>query len=100
MATSTLAIIIVIAAVAYFIPSMIAWNKKNSTGIILLNIFLGWTLLGWLGSLIWAFCDPEKPVKEEFYTYTCDKCGYEQNLNQKLKLFVCPNCRTEHQITW
>jgi hypothetical protein len=98
MTTSTLVIIVIIGIVVYFIPSMVAWNKKHSAGIIMLNLFLGWTFLGWLASLIWACSDPEKPENEEIYIYTCDKCGYEQKLNQNLKLFVCPNCKTEYPL--
>lgn len=41
---------------AYFMPSIIgnARNKKNLSAIVLLNIFLGWTLIGWVVALVWA----------------------------------------------
>jgi len=40
----------------YFIPSIIAFifKKKNLLAILLLNIFLGWTLIGWVAALIWS----------------------------------------------
>jgi len=40
----------------YLLPSLIAaqQKKKNSTAIFVLNIFLGWTLIGWIVSLVWA----------------------------------------------
>lgn len=38
----------------YILPSMIAWNRKHSNGIFVLNLFLGWTFIGWIGALIWA----------------------------------------------
>ncbi|MBQ3021977.1 MAG: superinfection immunity protein [Clostridia bacterium] len=40
----------------YFIPSFIANKKQHTqkTGILLLNIFLGWTFIGWVVALIWA----------------------------------------------
>ena len=40
----------------YFLPSIIAWNnhKRNTTAIFVINLFLGWTLIGWIGSLVWA----------------------------------------------
>ena len=43
-------------AMIYFIPSMVAYYRDHQslTGIILLNIFLGWTFLGWVGALIWS----------------------------------------------
>lgn len=48
----------VIALLAlYFLPSYIAnkKNHKNKIPIILLNVFLGWTFLGWVAALIWSF---------------------------------------------
>lgn len=43
-------------AVSYFIPSFIAGSRKHRSGmaIVALNVFLGWTFLGWVGSLIWS----------------------------------------------
>ncbi len=40
----------------YFIPSIVAKtnNKKNTTAIVVLNLFLGWTLIGWIIALVWA----------------------------------------------
>ena len=45
----------------YFIPSVIAYshNKKNAIGVLMLNIFLGWTIIGWGAALIWSFVDKE-----------------------------------------
>lgn len=41
---------------AYFIPGLIAWRrqKRNATAICALNLFLGWTVLGWVVALVWA----------------------------------------------
>lgn len=31
------------------------WNiLKNASGIFLLNLFLGWTFIGWVIALIWT----------------------------------------------
>lgn len=42
--------------VVYFIPTIIARQRKhqNFLGILVVNFFLGWTLLGWVGALVWA----------------------------------------------
>jgi hypothetical protein len=47
---------IVAGGVFYFIPWMVAHNRKvnSDSGIIALNIFLGWTLVGWVAALVWA----------------------------------------------
>lgn len=43
----------------YFLPSIIASkrNHSNAASILVLNLFLGWTFLGWVAALIWAFSD-------------------------------------------
>lgn len=40
----------------YFLPLIVAVlkNKRNMLAISMLNLFAGWTLLGWLAALIWA----------------------------------------------
>ena len=42
--------------VMYFLPSLIALvrSKRDILGILLLNFFLGWTLIGWVVALVWA----------------------------------------------
>jgi len=42
--------------VMYFLPSIIAIvrSKRDVAGIILLNLFLGWTMIGWVVALVWA----------------------------------------------
>ncbi len=40
----------------YFLPTIIAFasNKRDTTSILLLNFFLGWTAIGWIIALVWA----------------------------------------------
>jgi hypothetical protein len=47
-------------AVVYFLPTIIASNRKhpNSGPILVLNLLAGWTFLGWIGALIWALTIP------------------------------------------
>jgi Superinfection immunity protein len=44
----------------YFLPSLIAGSRHlyERTGITLLNLFLGWTCIGWVIALIWAITAP------------------------------------------
>lgn len=46
----------------YFIPTLaaISRNTKRIAGIIIVNLFLGWTLLGWFGALLWAVLEKKK----------------------------------------
>lgn len=41
----------------YLIPALLATFKKhkNVTAIWILNIFAGWTFIGWVGALVWVF---------------------------------------------
>lgn len=52
--------IIIIPLIIYFIPSIIGRKQRNFTSILLLNIFLGWTLIGWVVALIWAVSKEKK----------------------------------------
>lgn len=47
---------LLIGAVVYFLPTIIAFSRehRNAVKICLVNLLLGWTVLGWLVVLIWA----------------------------------------------
>ena len=51
----------------YFVPAIIAAARQthNATGILLLNIFLGWTVVGWFVALLLAICSA--PSYVHFY---------------------------------
>lgn len=40
----------------YFLPSIVALarSKRDLTAIFLLNLFLGWSVIGWIVALVWA----------------------------------------------
>jgi hypothetical protein len=42
--------------VLYFLPAIIAFarSKRDAVSILVLNIFLGWTMIGWVVALVWA----------------------------------------------
>jgi hypothetical protein len=49
-------LLLVVALLLYFLPTVVALLRdgKGMGGIIDVKIFLGWTLLGWVGALAWA----------------------------------------------
>lgn len=59
-----LAIIVGIAVglAIYFAPTIVAFKKgqQNKLSIFLLNLFLGWSLIGWVVALVWATKNDEK----------------------------------------
>jgi hypothetical protein len=39
----------------YFLPTIIAAHRGHGVaGILVLNLFLGWTVIGWLALLLWS----------------------------------------------
>jgi hypothetical protein len=48
--------ILLILVVLYFLPSIVAGSREHASvgGIFVVNLLLGWTLLGWVGALAWA----------------------------------------------
>ena len=50
-------LLILLAIVIYFLPTICAYSRghQNKDPVFILNLFLGWTLLGWVVSLAWAF---------------------------------------------
>jgi hypothetical protein len=48
--------VIGLGTVMYFLPSIIALarSKRDILAIFLLNLFLGWSIIGWIVALVWA----------------------------------------------
>ena len=42
--------------VLYFLPAIIAFarSKRDTVSILVLNLLLGWTMIGWVIALVWA----------------------------------------------
>ena len=55
------AVLLTLLSIFYFLPFAIAFNKKraNSGAIFALNLFLGWSLIGWVVALVWAMKDEQ-----------------------------------------
>ena len=47
-------IMIVAAFFVYFLPTIIGIRKRNASAILVLNLLLGWTFIGWVVALVWA----------------------------------------------
>ena len=58
-----LAVAIAVAALVYLIPSSIASLRRHpqSGPITVINILLGWSLVGWVAALAWAVSSTGKP---------------------------------------
>ena len=49
-------VIYVVAICMYFLPTIIAFRRKvvNAGSVFVINLFLGWSLIGWVVSLAMA----------------------------------------------
>ena len=47
----------------YFWPAMTAIKRRHPAvgGVVLLNVLLGWTAIGWVAALIWSYSEGESP---------------------------------------
>lgn len=51
----------------YMFPAYLAQSKGHpqNTSITMLNMFLGWTFLGWVGALVWACSDFDQSKRKD-----------------------------------
>ncbi len=58
-----LALIVGLSAFVYMLPSLISGfrGSPNFGLILLLNLLAGWSVIGWVVSLVWAAIDKEPP---------------------------------------
>jgi len=63
----------------YFLPAIIGRDKRDATGILLFNLFLGWTGIGWIIALIWAITAESRPrvhlLPVAIASRYCCRCG-------------------------
>ena len=45
----------------YFLPALLGRHKPDAVGIFVVNLLLGWTVVGWILALVWA-CAAESYV--------------------------------------
>lgn len=70
LAASTIQVVIALGTISgvlciYFVPAYVGRHKQNATAILVLNIFLGWTFIGWVGALVWALTNDVPPIQRQ-----------------------------------
>ena len=59
-------VVVLFGLALYFLPTLIAAGrrKRNTLAIFALNLFLGWTMLGWVLALVWSLSvDAQPPAR-------------------------------------
>ena len=57
-------------ALLYFLPTIVAANRGHGIALILLlNLFFGWTVIGWFIMLVWALvsCPYPRVIPVAYY---------------------------------
>lgn len=64
-------LVFIIVIAIYFAPSIVAGIQQHpkSGGIVTLNLFLGWTFLGWVVALVWAVSGNNEKPDPPTYTH-------------------------------
>jgi len=77
------------AMLMYFLPSIIAHRKRDFTGVFILNLLFGWTVIGWIVALVWACAsDVRLPVfAMAGPARYCGRCG-----EMIAGVHFCPSC--------
>ena len=47
---------VIFGGLVYWLPTIVAFGRDSEGrfGVLALNLLLGWTVIGWLGAVIWA----------------------------------------------
>ena len=61
----TLFVLATVFLLLYFIPTIVAAMREHHQqgAIFMLNLLLGWTVLGWAAALIWACTAVNRPAR-------------------------------------
>jgi hypothetical protein len=82
-------LVLVGGILVYLVPMFVAFRVEhpNTAGIVLVNLFLGWTLIGWVGALVWAVSAPSAQEQPSGLV-TCPDC--RRSISPLAR--ACPGC--------
>jgi Superinfection immunity protein len=69
---------LILSGLLYFVPTLLGRHKADVMGIFLVNLLLGWTIIGWIVALVWAL-SPDRHVPVGAVPVSsgrfCSQCG-------------------------
>ncbi len=74
-------VVITFGLLIYLAPAIVAWKRGVSgSGIIfVLNVLIGWTVLGWMAVLVWAAAGDAHPAE-----------AYRRHLARQMRIQALP----------
>jgi hypothetical protein len=78
----------------YFIPTIQARYRRHAKAeaITVLNLLLGWTVLGWVAALVWALTENNRDKDDD--RVQCPHCAEAI----KVEAIICPHCRSDTRV--
>lgn len=89
-----LILVVGLGILLYFLPSIVGRDQRNFAGIFILNLLLGWTLVGWVVALVWAVTKETQSTQVVVNRPTlpspvlCSSCGKYSQAGSKF----CSSC--------
>lgn len=82
--------LLLVIGVLYLLPWMLAAarGRHNTGAIFALNLFLGWSLIGWVVALVWALSSDKPARVDPWKARKCPQCA-EEILREAKK---CKHC--------
>jgi len=84
----------IVPLILYFIPTVIAAIRQHHNGIpiFLVNILLGWTVVGWIVALIWSCTAVQPQLQKSPQTATAPPSPSSQKASGSGSSSSCPYC--------
>lgn len=81
------AVILLFSAIIYFFPAIVAADRrlKNCASLFIINLFFGWTLIGWVICLAWSLSGNVKERKVKGRMNDSDRKARMEELAELLK---------------
>lgn len=69
--------ILLILGILYFLPWVFAAarSRHNTGAIFALNLFLGWSVIGWVVAMVWALSSDQPKGVDTRATRKCPQCA-------------------------